>query len=218
MKNMVLFWGWTRNDRSYKSLIDSTPKGWKVYTLNYEDLMKAGWIDKLEENVSQFLDKNNLGKIRLAGHSMGGALALEYAFQNPGRVKHLYLLDSSGVYGNENIPYLIDNFFTSQSVYGFDREETLIENLRAVYRIFKNPIAHLKLAYYAYRVDLQDKAKKIKVSTTLIWAANDKMTPLWQGKKLHKLIKGSKLIVLPKTGHNWPMYKPELFWENIKNG
>lgn len=190
----------------------SAPKNWDIYSLNFDDLYKAGWIEKLGENVNEFLAENRLDKVCIAGHSMGGALALTYAYLHPERVNKLFLLDASGIYGNETIPQLVMNFFRSHSPQGNTKRS---ENMKAIFRAFKRPIANLKLAKYAYKVDLQEEARNIKVPTTIIWGESDHLNPLWQGKKLHKLIRNSKLIILPDADHSWPLYAPELFWKNI---
>jgi len=215
MEDLVLFWGWTRDDNSYKGLTDLAPKGWRIYDLNLEELAQKGFISTLSENITKFLDEKKLKRVSLVGHSMGGALALQYAYHNPERVKKLFLLDSSGIYGHEKIPQLIKNFILSQTI--LNRKKAP-ENLRVFYRIFRKPFVYIKLANYAHKVDLQKEARDIRVPTVIMWGEKDKLIPLWQGQKLHKLIKNSKFIVLPNVGHDWPLYKPELFWESIKNG
>ncbi len=212
-KNLLLFWGWSSNDHSYRGLFKSAPADWNIYTMNFDDLMKAGWVDKLAESVLKFLEEKNVDKVSVAGHSLGGALALKFASACPERVNSLFLLDSAGVYGGETIPSLIKNFFLSHSV---NAKKKAKENFSAIWRVFSKPITNLKLARYAYYVDLQEEAKGIKVPTILIWGGKDHLIPLWQAETLHKLIKGSKLIVLPKMDHNWPLYAPELFWKHIK--
>ncbi|GEM_PF-6928994 len=213
-ENLLLFWGWTRNGTSYEKLIENAPEGWNVYTLKFEDLMKAGWVNKLAENVTRFLDEKNLERINVVGHSMGGALALEYAYQHPERVEQLFLLDASGIYGQETISQLVFSFFKSHLLHGRKKG---VENLKAMWRVFRRPIVHLKLAHYARKIDLQEEAKNIKVPTTLIWGENDYLNPLWQGKKLHQLIRNSKFIVLSGMDHDWPLHAPELFWKNVKS-
>lgn len=208
-----MFWGWTANDHSYKGLVKSAPKNWHLYPINFEYLMHRGWVDRLSESVEQFLKEKKLKKVHVMGHSMGGALALEFAFRNPERVKSLSLLDSAGVYGHETLPKLFSNFFRSHSLKNKGERG---ENLKAIYRAIKKPVSHLRLAKYAHFVDLQKEAKQIKVPTTLIWGEKDHLEPLWEGEQLHKLIPHSKLVVLLGMDHNWPLHAPHLFWENIK--
>ncbi|MEX2013154.1 MAG: alpha/beta hydrolase [Candidatus Levyibacteriota bacterium] len=209
---MVLFWGWTRNDTSYRRLIETAPGRFHIHTLSFQNFMKSSWVNQLSDNVTKYLDEKNLGKVDLVGHSLGGAFALEYAYYHPERVRHLYLLDSSGILDKRSLTSLLVDFFSSQSI---RERKKMVENLRAVYRILRWPIVYWKLAYYVRHIDLEEEAQQIKTPTTIIWGGKDKLNPLWQGEKLQELIKNSRLIILDSMNHDWPLYKPELFWDNI---
>ena len=45
-------------------------------------------------------------------------------------------------------------------------------------------------------------ARKVSVPTVLIYGENDTVTPVYFGKKYHKLIKDSKFYILPTFDHN----------------
>ncbi len=81
--------------------------------------------------------------------------------------------------------------------------------------MIKRPTYHFNLLNYMRKLDLTSTAQNIKSSTIIIWGEKDYMVPLWQGEKLHELIKGSKLIVLKGMDHDWILHSPELFWQNI---
>lgn len=211
-KNLLILGGWGRNEKSYQHLIVSTPPDIKIYFISYEDLIPNGQIDGFNERVLEFLDKNNLDKFYLMGHSLGGALALEFSYHNPGRVEELILIDSAGIYGQETISQALKSFFKSHTLHG---KKKALENIKALYRIIRKPLLHYKLAHFAHHIDLQQEAKTIKIPTIILWGEKDYLTPLWQGQKLHELIKGSKLIVLKGMDHDWILHSPELFWQNI---
>lgn len=210
--NLVLFWGWSRDARSYQGLLDSAPANWKIFIISYEELIPNGKIDDFDENAIKFLEKNNLNKFNLMGHSLGGALALEFAYHHPQKVQKLYLVDSEGIYEQASLPKLVANFFKSQSLYG---KKKSLENIKALYRALKNPKLHYKLAHFAHHANLQEEAKSIKVPTIILWGEQDHLTPLWQGQKLHDLINGSKFVILKGMDHDWVLHSPELFWKNI---
>jgi pimeloyl-ACP methyl ester carboxylesterase len=54
-------------------------------------------ISQQAEMVKGFLDSQHLGKVDLAGWSMGGWIAMRLALQQPERVRRLVLLDSAGL-------------------------------------------------------------------------------------------------------------------------
>lgn len=71
------------------------------------------------------------------------------------------------------------------------------------------------MSYFAHYIDLQQEARDLKVPMTLLWGEEDKVIPLWQAKKLHSLIRGSKLITLPNISHDRILKYPEKFWANV---
>lgn len=209
-ENLLLLWGWTRNERSYEKLINTSPENWNILTLSYEELMPGGRPERVNDVILNFLEELGLDQVNLMGHSLGGALALEFAYHNPERVKRLFLVDSEGIYGHESLRQLIWNFLRAHS-----KKVALSENLKAVYRTLRKPILHARLAHFAHHADLQEQARSIKVPTLIIWGEKDRLTPPEQGKRLHKLIPSSRLIILENMDHDWVLHSPEKFWENI---
>lgn len=74
---------------------------------------------------------------------------------------------------------------------------------------------HARLGHYAFRIDLQNQGHKIQTTTIILWGDKDVLTPLWQGQKLHQAIPNSSLVILPNEPHDWLVYSPQLFWQNI---
>lgn len=210
-KNLVILWGWGRNDRSFQGLINTAPSDWKIYPIQLTDLLPKGKIEERMAAVSRFLTKHNLAKASFLGHSVGGALALEFAYHYPERVTKLYLADSEGVHSKE--PTITAAMTVFRDTY--NREEGPVAFLRYISRLAQKPILHIKLGRFAHHVDLQKEAKRVKVPTVILWGEKDGITPLWQGKILHKLIPKSKTVIFKDQGHDWIIYNPELFWKNI---
>ncbi len=211
MKDLVIFWGWTRNEKSYQGLINSAPKDWKVYPVSYEYLMPHGNLRVFKQNFLEYLKQNNLEKFYLMGHSLGGALALEFAYYYPEKVKELFLIDSEGVYEPQPIFQIIKNVFRQHPKY----KNLPHHRWTSFRRILRHPVLHTKLGYHAHNIDLQEEAKNLKVPTTIIWGEDDHLTPINQGQRLHQLISNSEFISLANEGHDWILYSPELFWQNI---
>lgn len=210
-KNLVLFWGWNRNEKSYQGLIDVAPEGWNIYHISYPELIPNGRLDKLQENVLKFLAENGLDQAYLLGHSLGGALALEFAYHHANKVKGLFLIDSEGVYdGNSSLKSLFNVALHSRMLTG-----GMKDNLRDLFRSLRNPILHAKLGHLAHHLDVTDEASKLAVPTTIMWGDADRIVSIDQGQRLHYLIKGSKLVILKGQGHDWILNSPELFWQNI---
>lgn len=192
--NLVVFCGWGRSSSSYKKLTQTAPKDWRIFFVTHPD------------EVSE--------KACILGHSVGGALAIEFTFHYPQRVKKLFLVDSEGIYGQENLLKLIHNFLKTHTV---QVKKKMVDNIRLIFRMLKKPKLHYKLANFGHHANLLKESQGIKVPTTIIWGEKDYLTPSWQAEKLHQLIPNSKLVILKDMDHDWILHSPQLFWENISN-
>ena len=66
-------------------------------------------LPNLTEKLRRFAEATKIDNgLNIAGHSMGGAVALLYVAQYPIDTKSLFLVDSAGVFKSANTPYLKD--------------------------------------------------------------------------------------------------------------
>ena len=66
-------------------------------------------IPNMTEKLRRFAEAAKIENgLHVAGHSMGGSIALLYAAQYPVDSKSLFLIDSAGVFKSANTPYLKD--------------------------------------------------------------------------------------------------------------
>ena len=66
-------------------------------------------IPNMTEKLRRFAEAAKIENgLHVAGHSMGGSIALLYAAQYPVDAKSLFLIDSAGVFKSANTPYLKD--------------------------------------------------------------------------------------------------------------
>ncbi len=208
----IFFWGFTKNEKSYQDLVKKAPKNTRIHILSFEELIPNTQIENLEKNVLNFLNTHNLNKVTLMGTSLGGALAIIFANLHPDAVQKLILVDCEGIYSHTNVVKAGIDFILAHNS---GPENKFNRNLQATLRSFSKPIFHFKAAWLAHHIDIQEQAKSIQVPTIIIWAENDHITPLWQGQKLHQLIPNSKLITLQNLDHDWILYYPDKFWENV---
>src|SRR6187549_3532706 len=57
-------------------------------------------LDDLVTYVEEFIEAHALDKVTLIGNSLGGHIALLYAWRRPSRVRKLVLASSSGIFDN----------------------------------------------------------------------------------------------------------------------
>ncbi|MGB0496561.1 MAG: alpha/beta fold hydrolase [Kangiellaceae bacterium] len=180
-------------------------------------------IESYSQIVIAVLKELQIDRFILAGNSLGGYVAWATAIFHPDQVEQLILIDSSGypfkaqsvpigfkvanipvlnrlmeyvlpkgiiesslknVYGNPELvtPELIDRYFDLTSRAG--NRTALVERFRQT-----RPSS------------LANKVSQIKVPTLILWGGRDNLIPVQYGKRFHKEIVGSKLVVFTELGH-----------------
>lgn len=171
--------------------------------------------------LNQFLEKIAIDSFHLAGNSLGGEIAWNYAATYPEKVDKLVLVDPAGYSfeGNEppiiklaNTPiinrlfsYVTPRFLISKNlreVYYDDSKisDELIDRYHQFALRKGNRAAFLARVQRAF-VDHTPKLKTIQTPTLVIWGENDEWIPLAHGKKFVADMPNAQLVVLEKTGH-----------------
>lgn len=208
----LLLPGWTRSKHSYSKLISLAPQNSKIMIVSYEEIVPNGDLQLFDNGLLKVIAKFANKKVNLVGHSVGGALAIEFTVQHPRLVNRLILIDSAGVPGNENPIQLGWKLFRNLLMFG---SKKLAESVLNVPRLLKQYRLYTQLGLYAHKADLQSQVQKIGNQTLILWGEKDCLTPLWQGKRLHNMIPHSKLVVLKGMDHDWILHAPEKFWESV---
>lgn len=136
--------------------------------------------------VELFMVHVNASKDIIVGHSFGGKVALVL---DP---KVLVLIGSAGIYLPKSFKVQAKiALFKTLKVFGFTKLRSLFvaddakELNEYMYQTFKNVVNE----------DFSDDFAKYDSKALLCWGKEDTATPLSSGKKIHELIKDSKLEV-----------------------
>ena len=182
-------------------------------------------IESYTKFLSQFLEKIKVAKFYLAGNSLGGNIAWNYAAEYPEKVRKLILIDASGlptltpqppIFKMAKTPILNSLFLyiTPKFIIRKNIEQVYANKLKVtdalVTRYHKmslrtgNRKAFIDRAKtdfnVAEKVNLV-KLKSIKTTTLLIWGAKDTWIPLGNGKRMDSMLPNSKLVILENSGH-----------------
>jgi pimeloyl-ACP methyl ester carboxylesterase len=163
--------------------------------------------------VVGFLDAAGLKQVDLGGWSMGGWIVQRVASDHPDRVRRLLLFDSAGLYRK---PDWNTALFTPASPAELDQLDVLLMPKPPVVPGFiardflrtsqRNAwVIHRALDSMLTGRDVTDNLlPDLKMPVLIVWGAEDRITPLSQGEKIHKLISQSQLEVIGGCGHLAP--------------
>jgi pyruvate dehydrogenase E2 component (dihydrolipoamide acetyltransferase) len=160
----------------------------------------SGTLDEFVEDVRGFLDSLGLQKVHLVGHSMGGAIAIQFALAHPARASSLVLIASAGLGSEIDIEY-IEGFISAQR-----RKDLLpqIEKLFADRKLVTRQLIEDVLKFK--RLDgvesslhtiasqfcvnghqsliLRDHLSALAMPASVIWGAEDRILPVSHARDL----------------------------------
>lgn len=166
-----------------------------------------------------FIESEGLERVNLAGHSMGGLLALDFALNFPERVSKLVVMDSAGL-GSEihwglrvlSLPIVgevVCDFLwpklrpyigTIVRCIGLPVEavEGSWERGGGMARLLRTGVG---LRGQKLWPGIRDQLPSLRVPTLIIWGERDPLFPLSQATAAHRAIPHSKLYILRGCGH-----------------
>jgi len=166
----------------------------------------------------------------LAGHSMGGRVALEVIARAPERVTRLALLDTGykalakGAAGEQEKAgrYRLLQIAERDGMLAMASEWSrgMVWKPRLADQVLMNAInamiARATPAQFAAQIrallnrpDRTDLPQSIRVPTLVLCGSDDSWSPLARHEDMAKLISGSQLVAVPECGHMSTMERPE---------
>jgi pyruvate dehydrogenase E2 component (dihydrolipoamide acetyltransferase) len=175
----------------------------------------SGDLDFLAGAVEQFLDSQELGRVHLAGHSLGGLVAASLALAAPERVGSLALVASAGLGEEINREY-IEGFIAAErrrelkpvlellfadpglvtrqlvdDVLKYKRIDGVDEALRA--------IAGKLFGQGGQRVVIAGRLPELEVPLLVVWGREDRIIPAAHTERAPE---GAEVHVLDGQGHS----------------
>jgi pimeloyl-ACP methyl ester carboxylesterase len=182
-------------------------------------------IEGYTQFLHQFLSKIKVDNFYLAGNSLGGNIAWNYAAEYPEQIKKLILVDASGLPTNKAQPaifkmaktpvlnslflYVTPKFFIRKNMEQVYADKTKITDaLITRYHKMALRVGNRQAFIDRAKVDFKlgekanlAKLKSIQIPTLLIWGAKDTWIPLDNGKRMNNILPNSRLVVLENSGH-----------------
>ena len=240
---LILVHGFACSTYTWRKLIPLLADHHTVYAL---DLLGFGLSDKPPDGnydlrsqgslVLDFMNALHLPSATLVGHSMGGVVVAYAAVEAPEQVKALVLVDA-GFYSGGAPAFLKYIFFPLDRIMAkqfYTKKMRMKSFSRSYYN--KSFITDEVMEGYMlptttpHAVDALARMMKevgprkyegisehISEPTLIVWGEQDLPIPPRDGERLNREIKGSKLIIVKKSGHMSPEEKPEELAKAIKD-
>ncbi len=175
--------------------------------------------------LKDFLKELKISKAHIVGLSQGGAIALQFAIENPEMVNKLVLVDSAGLGAKVSFWALIGtiwmNSFPSSMANRFNSRYILYNpiNRDPNHSYYSIAVLKYKGGQNAFKQGRgaavskisEELLKQIQNETLIIWGKDDKLFPVECGETAAKILPNAKLHLIQDAGHLPLMDQPEIF-------
>ena len=218
-KDILLLHGWGQNIEMMKPVGDNFANNCRITIIDFpgfgqSEEPKSPWtIEKYSHMLEVFVEKTNIKKPIVIGHSFGGRVAIRYSARNP--IEKLILFGSPCIRIEEPLPLTVRILKKLKKLPGLNEFGEFMKQYIGS-RDYKaaTPIMRQTLVEVVNE-DLSKFAREIEEPTLLIWGENDTEAPLNEAKELEKIMNDAALIVLPGTHYAYLENLPQVV--NILN-
>ncbi|MDP4132990.1 MAG: alpha/beta hydrolase [Bacillota bacterium] len=212
-ETVLLLHGWGACKESLSPIYNYLKQNFRIVALDLPGFGKSDepsepWdVSDYVDFLKEFMSYTGLNNPYALGHSNGGRILIKAAAKGM-PFKKLILVDSAGIKPVHKPIYYIKvyTYKAAKKVLSLPliNKTGVLEALqsKAGSQDYKNSSPIMKATMSKLlNEDLTDELKNVKAETLLIWGENDTATPLSDGQKMEKEIKGSGLVVLKGAGH-----------------
>ncbi|MGG0716060.1 alpha/beta hydrolase [Robertmurraya massiliosenegalensis] len=240
---LVLIHGFLSSTFSFRRLIPLLKEEFNVVCVDLPPFGNSGKSTEyiysyknMASSIIELTQKLGVHEFIAVGHSMGGQISLNMAHLRPDLVQKVVLLCSSGYLERSRQSLILASYlpFFHLIVKRHLARSGVLKNLQNV--VYNQSLIDEEMFHGYMRPFLEDDIFKgltrlirhregdlpaqvlqqIETPCLLIWGEHDKVVPLQIGKRLHKDLKQSKLIVFEETGHLVPEERPEDVFLHIR--
>ena len=211
-KVVLLLHGWGGEAASFQPVFEWLAQSHKVYALDLPGFGKSqmpptAWsTSDYAQFVAAFLEKIDIPKTHLIGHSFGGRISIILSAEYPEKVDKLILVDSAGIKPPRTMKYYFrvaiakfGKFLRRSGKFGKHLANAVSQHTGSKdYREAGDMRATL---VKVVNQDLRPLLSQIAAPTLLIWGENDTDTPVSFGQIMEKEIPDAGLVVLKEAGH-----------------
>ena len=237
-KTAVILQGWGTDLSVYDSVAAAINDRYRVVQLDLpgfgdSDEPRDAWsVDDYSAFFCEFMEKLNIKRATLIGHSYGGRMIIKMAARStsvvglPFEISKIMLIDSAGVMPERTNTQsfkvkrfkAMKKFLTNKFVHSLFPEVIdywLSKQGSDDYRK-ASPVMRASLVK-AVNEDLKHLMPKVEQETLLVWGENDPDTPLSDAHIMEELMPNAALVVIEGAGHYSFLEQPALFKNIIRS-
>jgi pimeloyl-ACP methyl ester carboxylesterase len=164
------------------------------------------------EVIAGYLERNNIRKTHILGHSFGGRVCLQLSCHFGEYIDRIILLDAAGLkpirsgkakrrmFRIKLIRKWMDIAGTFQSEAGRQQARECFSE-RYGSRDYKNAGDLRNVLVKTVTEDQTENARQVKHKTLVLWGEDDPETPVYMAKLLHEYIRDSRMVLMQHKGH-----------------
>ncbi len=164
--------------------------------------------------IEQFTEKLGLNRFYLIGHSIGGGIAIQYALNNPEKIKRLVLISS--LFLGKEIAFWA-RYLSSPSIFRhlglaglvmfdalawFFRQFSFSFTLKPPYTRVQIGIGESIINLKGQTMILLDELTRLMMPTLLVWGSKDSVVPAKHAYAAARVIPDCNLHVFQDCGHH----------------
>lgn len=227
-RDVVLIHGIMDSAYNWQKNMDALARDNRIWAI---DLPGSGFSSRLTERiytfrnfarwVRDFMNIVEIERASVVGHSMGGAIALQFAHDYPQRVDKLVLLDPAAylwvptplrllarlpLLPRLAVHFAINSKRAHAAIWSFSVANSPFDGSEIArrsrhLRVKGTLDALIALAASPYDTDLPSAVKKITASTLVLWGGQDQVVPSKHGERLVRELPKARLHVIQEAGH-----------------
>lgn len=164
---------------------------------------------ELAKLLVRWMAELGANRAHVAGHSMGGQIAIHLAAANPACVDRLVLVDAAGIPRPRTPAHLLRFAADIAPIWRWGDPRFLPVIMGDAVRAGPRTIA--RAAAHILDDDVRPLLSQIQSPTLIVWGDRDRWVPVAHASEFRQRLPNATMAVLPRAGHNPMVDQPEEF-------